>query len=200
MRRTFFWPQLAAVSAPTAERRMKPACRTIGRERQCLEDIAPNNPISEECWSRVSLPPPDTPGAKFSGPRNAHRCRPDLRGFDHYLRTSIGSNGGQSSPFLRFILRCSGLRQCSAELGRSGIPSIAGASSGPEFELLSPSEARNNSTNNVRYWGPKAAIRMPLHTAKRLGGTAADAALPSYHVKRFGLSVSVPNRSMLRLL
>jgi len=31
---------------------MKPACRTIGRERQCLEDIAPNNPISEECSAR----------------------------------------------------------------------------------------------------------------------------------------------------
>jgi hypothetical protein len=38
---------------------MKPACRTIGRERQRLKDIAPNNPISEECWSRGSLPPPD---------------------------------------------------------------------------------------------------------------------------------------------
>ena len=37
---------------------MKPACRTIGRERQRLEDIAPNNPISEECWIPVSLPPP----------------------------------------------------------------------------------------------------------------------------------------------
>jgi len=37
---------------------MKPACRTIGRERQRLEDIAPNNPISEECWISVPLPPP----------------------------------------------------------------------------------------------------------------------------------------------
>jgi hypothetical protein len=36
---------------------MKPACRTIGRERQRLEDIAPNNPISEECWISVPLPP-----------------------------------------------------------------------------------------------------------------------------------------------
>lgn len=27
---------------------MKPACRTIGRERQRLEDLAPNDPISEE--------------------------------------------------------------------------------------------------------------------------------------------------------
>ena len=37
---------------------MKPACRIIGRERQRLEDLAPNNPISEECWNRGSLPPP----------------------------------------------------------------------------------------------------------------------------------------------
>ena len=35
---------------------MKPACRTIGRERQRLEDLAPNDPISEERWSQVSLP------------------------------------------------------------------------------------------------------------------------------------------------
>jgi hypothetical protein len=57
MRRAFFWLHLAAAPAPTAERRMKPACRTVGRERQRLEDIAPNNPISEECWISVSLPP-----------------------------------------------------------------------------------------------------------------------------------------------
>lgn len=61
MRRTFFWPKLAAASAPTAERRMKPACRTIGRERQRLEDIAPNNPISEECSIPVPFPPTLTP-------------------------------------------------------------------------------------------------------------------------------------------
>ena len=40
---------------------MKPACRTIGRERQRLEDIAPNNPISEERWISVALPPPISP-------------------------------------------------------------------------------------------------------------------------------------------
>ena len=60
MRRAFFWPHLAAAPAPTAERRMKPACRSIGRERQRLEDIALNNPIGEECWTPVSLPPPLT--------------------------------------------------------------------------------------------------------------------------------------------
>ena len=39
MRRSTFWPELAAAPAPTAERRMKPACRTINCERQCLEDL-----------------------------------------------------------------------------------------------------------------------------------------------------------------
>jgi len=66
MRRAFFWPHLAAASAPTAERRMKPACRAVGRKRQRLEDIAPNNPISEECWISVSLPPPTHPITTFS--------------------------------------------------------------------------------------------------------------------------------------
>ncbi len=47
---------------------MKPACRIIGRERQRLEDLAPNNPISEECWNRGSLPPPTSRREPFSGP------------------------------------------------------------------------------------------------------------------------------------
>ena len=44
MRRAFFWPHLAAAPAPTAERRMKPACRIIGRERQRLRGSCAKQP------------------------------------------------------------------------------------------------------------------------------------------------------------
>ena len=69
---------------------MKPACRTIGRERQRLEDIAPNNPISEECWISVSLPPPAHIITTFSATPTGFQRSVVLRPFAYYLRTSAG--------------------------------------------------------------------------------------------------------------
>ena len=50
-----FWPELAAAPAPTAERRMKPACRTISRERQRLEDLRQTTRLAKNVGSQIAL-------------------------------------------------------------------------------------------------------------------------------------------------